>query len=44
MGKVEQDIAYQIDMVSIVRRLRMHGFALYSIMGQFDRSTVSKMA
>jgi len=44
MNKVEHDIAYQIDMVSIVRRLRMHGFALYSIMGQFDRKNVSRMA
>ena len=32
LEKVDYDVRQQLDVVSVFRRLRMHGFALHSVM------------
>ena len=44
LEKVDYDMKHQLDVISIFRRLRMHGFALHQVMSRFDRRQVGIMA
>ena len=44
LDKINKDVYNQMDMLFFLRRFRMHGFALYTLMNKFDRAQVGAMA